>query len=65
MVFKLNHQDTPCIGKKPLDREAIAFRVGEGIPARLKQIPNWRERLRNYVNLLVMKHGETMKDGEV
>ena len=48
-----------------MDREAIAFRVAEGIPARLKQIPNWQERLRSYVYLLVMKHGELMKDGEV
>ena len=65
MVFKPNHKTTPRLGKRPLDREAVAFRMAEGIPARLKQIPNWQERLRNYVNLLVMRDGATMKDGEV
>jgi hypothetical protein len=64
MVFKPNHQNTPRLHKRPMDRDAIAFRVGEGIPVRLKQIPNWQERLRSYVYLLVMKHGESVKDGE-
>jgi hypothetical protein len=65
MVFKPNHQTTPRIGKRPMDRDAIAFRVAEGIPARLKQIPNWQERLRSYVYLLVMRHRESLKDGEI
>ncbi|MGB8701000.1 MAG: hypothetical protein WCD18_16430 [Thermosynechococcaceae cyanobacterium] len=56
-----------------MDRDAkafgtlrYAFRVRQGIPAKLKRIPNWQARLRNYVELLVMKEGaqQTMKDGE-
>jgi hypothetical protein len=46
-----------------MDRDAIAFRVAEGIPAKLKDIPDWKERLRSYVYLLVMRHGESQGDG--
>jgi hypothetical protein len=63
MVFKPNHTETPRSGKTPMDRDAIAFRVAEGIPAKLKDIPDWKERLRSYVYLLVMRHGESQGDG--
>jgi len=39
--------------KKPLDKEVIAFRGYEGQKEKLKAIPDWQERLREFVDQLV------------
>lgn len=38
--------------KKPLDKEVIAFRGYKGQKEKLKAIPNWQERLREFVDQL-------------
>ncbi|MEQ9550455.1 MAG: hypothetical protein RIM23_12630 [Coleofasciculus sp. G3-WIS-01] len=38
--------------KKPLDKQVIAFRGYEGQKEKLKAIPNWQERFREFVDQL-------------
>jgi hypothetical protein len=44
--------------KRPLDKEIIAFRGYEGHKQRLKAIPNWQERLREYVGHLISRQND-------
>jgi hypothetical protein len=37
----------------PLDKDPICFKVKPGVKAKLKAVPNWQERLREYVDELV------------
>lgn len=37
----------------PLDKEVIAFRGYEGQKEKLKAVPDWQERLREYVERLI------------
>ncbi len=80
MPFEKDHRVAKRLGSKPLTGEAqarrlyplgfksFAFRVRQGTADKLKQIPNWQGRLRNYIELLVMREQRQMKrieDGEV
>jgi hypothetical protein len=47
--------------KRPLDKEVIGFRGYEGQKESLKAVPDWQERLREYVDLLIAT--QTSKDG--
>jgi len=38
---------------KPLDKQPICFKGYEGQKAQLKTVPNWQERLREYVEQLI------------
>ncbi|MEQ9548373.1 MAG: hypothetical protein RIM23_01955 [Coleofasciculus sp. G3-WIS-01] len=46
--------------KKPLDKGVIAFRGYEGQKEKLKAIPDWQERLREFVDQLT---SSLLKDG--
>ncbi len=39
--------------KRPLDKEVIAFKGYEGQKEKLKAVPDWQERLRNFVEQLI------------
>ncbi|MCA1994024.1 MAG: hypothetical protein LDL41_18555 [Coleofasciculus sp. S288] len=39
--------------KRPLDKETIAFKGYEGQKEKLKAVPDWQERLREFVERLV------------
>lgn len=39
--------------KRPLDKEVIAFRGYFGQKEKLKTIPDWQERLREFVDQLI------------
>ncbi|NEU76548.1 hypothetical protein PI95_029560 [Hassallia byssoidea VB512170] len=39
--------------KRPLDKEVIAFRGYEGQKEKLKTVPDWQERLREFVDQLI------------
>jgi hypothetical protein len=39
--------------KHPLDKEVIAFRGYLGQKEKLKTVPDWQERLREFVNQLI------------
>ena len=39
--------------KRPLDRETIGFKGYEGQRERLKAVPDWLERIREFVDKLI------------
>jgi hypothetical protein len=39
--------------KRPLDKEAIAFKGYEGQKEKLKAVPDWQERFREFVDQLL------------
>jgi hypothetical protein len=54
MPFKKGHK----LGAKkrlirPLDKDAIAFKGYEGQKEKLKAVPDWQERLREFVDQLL------------
>jgi hypothetical protein len=54
MPFRKGHQ----LGAKkklqrPLDKQAIAFKGYEGQKEKLKAVPDWQERLREFVDQLI------------
>jgi len=54
MPFQKNHK----LGakkrlKRPLDKEIIGFKGYEGQRERLKAVPDWPERLREFVDKLI------------
>ena len=55
---KDNPHRTKSIGDKPLDTKPVSFKPRQGQLEKLKTIPDWQERLRNYVDILIKKHGE-------
>jgi hypothetical protein len=46
---------------RPLDREVIGLRGYEGQKESLKAVPEWQERLREYIDVLIA--AQTSKDG--
>ncbi len=54
MPFQKNHKlGAKQLYSEPLDSQAIAFKGRMGQKEKLKTIPNWQERLRNYVDQLI------------
>ena len=54
MVFRKNNK----LGAKkfltrPLDDQPVTFKAYRGNKEALKNVPNWQERLRNYVERLI------------
>jgi hypothetical protein len=54
MPFQKNHK----LGakkrlKRPLDQETIGFKGYEGQKEKLKTVPDWQERLREFVDKLI------------
>ncbi|WP_414619036.1 hypothetical protein [Calothrix sp. CCY 0018] len=59
MPFKKNNQYG--FEKKldrPLDKKIIGFRCYEGQADKLKQIPDWQEKFRLYIDELIKDHSE-------
>ena len=46
------HGATPLNGE-PLDRVPVCFNVKEGVREKLKAVPDWKERLREYIDALI------------
>jgi hypothetical protein len=62
MPFQKNHKlGAKPIGDEPMDRTPICFNVRTGVREKLKNIPDWKERLREYVDRLI--DGQTGSDG--
>ena len=62
MPFPKNHKlGAKPIGDEPMDRTPICFNVRTGVREKLKTIPDWKERLREYVDQLI--DGQTGSDG--
>lgn len=59
MPFKKNNKlGAKKILSRPLDKQVIGFRGYEGHKEKLKNIPDWQNKLRNYVDSLIKEHGE-------
>jgi hypothetical protein len=62
MPFQKNHKlGAKPIGDEPMDRTPICFNVRTGVREKLKTIPDWKERLREYVDRLINE--QTGSDG--
>ena len=62
MPFQKNHKlGAKPIADEPMDRTPICFNVRTGVREKLKTIPDWKERLREYVDRLI--DGQTGSDG--
>lgn len=54
MPFQKNHKlGAKKILKRPLDKEIIGFKGYEGQKEKLKTVPDWQERLREFVDKLI------------
>lgn len=54
MPFQAGHKlGAKKLLARTLDKEAIAFKGYEGQKQKLKAVPNWQERLREFVDQLI------------
>ncbi len=59
MPFKKNHNfGAKKIYTRPLDKQIIGFKGYEGQKDKLKNVPDWQNKLRDYVDSLIEEHGE-------
>jgi hypothetical protein len=59
MPFQKNHKlGAKRIYKRPLDKQIIGFKGYEGQKEKLKNILNWQDKLREYVDKLIEEEGE-------
>lgn len=59
MPFQKNHKlGAKKIYDRPLDKQIIGFRGYEGQKNKLKNIPNWQDKLRQYVDYLIQEQSE-------
>jgi transposase-like protein len=59
----LDHkQGAKPIGDEPLDRTPICFNVRKGVREQLKTVPDWRERLREFVDRIIEESGQSGSD---
>ncbi len=49
--------------ERPLDSKPISFKGFEGQRDALKNIPGWQEQLREFVDQLIEKSGQTGSNG--
>lgn len=59
MPFQKNHKlGAKKILSRPLDKQIIGFKGYDGQKEKLKRIPNWQDKLRNYVDHLIEENCE-------
>ncbi len=59
MPFQRNHKlGALPYGEKPLATKPVSFKPRQGQLEKLKAIPNWQERLRDYIDTLIEEHGD-------
>lgn len=52
MPFQKNNQ-LGFTSKKPFDKDPVCFKVLPGVKNKLKAVPDWQERLREFVDKLI------------
>jgi len=54
MTFQKKHKlgATP-LHEEPFDRSPVCFNVRQGVREKLKTVPDWKERLREFVDGLI------------
>lgn len=61
MPFEKGHkQGAKSLYNEPMDRTPVCFNVREGVREKLKAVPDWKERLREFVDQLIE---ETIEPG--
>lgn len=55
MPFEKNHK-FGFTSDNPMDKNPVCFKVRPGIRDKLKAVPDWQERLREYVDQLIADH---------
>ncbi|MFH7026854.1 MAG: hypothetical protein ACHBN1_15940 [Heteroscytonema crispum UTEX LB 1556] len=64
MPFSKGHKKgARPLGDEPMDRTPVCFNVKEGVREKLKAVPNWKERLREFVEQLIEESGQTGSNG--
>ncbi len=54
MTFKKQHKlGAKPLYEEPLDRTPVCFNVRQGVREKLKTIPDWKEKLRTFVDTLI------------
>lgn len=57
MAFRKNNKlGAKKFLNRPLDSQPICFRGYEGTKEKLKAVPNWQERLRQFAEKLIEEH---------
>ncbi|MDJ0618121.1 MAG: hypothetical protein QNJ63_15480 [Calothrix sp. MO_192.B10] len=54
---KNNRYRAKSIGDKPLGEKPVSFKPRQGQLEKLKAIPHWQERLRDYIDTLIEESG--------
>lgn len=52
MPFQKKHK-LGFTSNQPFEKDPVCFKVLPGVKDKLKAVPNWQERLRNFVNKLI------------
>ncbi|MBE9197986.1 MULTISPECIES: hypothetical protein [unclassified Nodularia (in: cyanobacteria)] len=47
------HNKLGFTSKQPFDKDPVCFKVLPGVKAKLKAVPNWQERLREFTDKLI------------
>ena len=53
MPFQKKHK-LGFTSKQPFDKDPVCFKVLPGVKDKLRAVPNWQERLREFVDKLIV-----------
>ncbi|NMG10266.1 hypothetical protein DP117_26700 [Brasilonema sp. UFV-L1] len=60
MPFQKNHKlGAQPLNEEPFDKTPVCFNVRKGVRNKLKAIPDWKERLRTFVDKLIEETGDS------
>ncbi len=45
-------------GNEPMDKHPVCLNVRMGVREKLKSVPNWRERIRDFIDELITESGQ-------
>lgn len=54
MTFQKKHKlGAKPLNSEPMDRTSVCFNVKNGVSEKLKTVPDWKERLRDFVDSMI------------
>ncbi|WP_414585500.1 hypothetical protein [Scytonema sp. PCC 10023] len=60
MPFQKKHKlGALPFNEEPFDKSPVCFKVREGVREKLKTVPGWQERLREFVDELIESAGDS------
>lgn len=64
MPFHKQHKlGAKPLNNEPFDRTPVCFNVRQNVREKLKTVPDWKEKLREFVDYLIEKSGQTESNG--